>query len=310
MKFDFKKTVTGTLAISPSRTSQRSRTAPSTPKEGAGDEIIALSRGLTLLRRVAAADGPISNGELAELTGIPKPTVSRITATLVSAGFLFQLPDSERFVLTASVLELSNGFLRNFDIRARARPFLTELAERTSLSVHLAARDRLDMVVIETIRPRSAILVSRLEVGSRIDLARTAVGRAYLAALPDSERNALISGLQAALGNDWPHIHARLAASVDETRARGFAIATGAWCSEWNAIATPSIAAARRICARTNGWSSVRRRCCWNASSASSEKSAARRTGGSWIDGNRLSLVVRQAARVTHTRLSHTAATP
>ena len=231
MKFDFKKTVTGTLAISPSRTSQRSRTAPSTPKEGAGDEIIALSRGLTLLRRVAAADGPISNGELAELTGIPKPTVSRITATLVSAGFLFQLPDSERFVLTASVLELSNGFLRNFDIRARARPFLTELAERTSLSVHL------DMVVIETIRPRSAILVSRLEVGSRIDLARTAVGRAYLAALPDNERNALISGLQAALGNDWPHIHARLVASVDETRARGFAIATGEWYSELNAIA-------------------------------------------------------------------------
>ena len=38
-------------------------------------------------------------------------------------------------------------------------------------------RDRLDMVVIDAIRPRSAVLVSRLEVGSRIDLCRTAVGR-------------------------------------------------------------------------------------------------------------------------------------
>ena len=136
-------------------------TGPVREKEGTGEEVTALARGLTILRQVAAAHAPISNRELAELTGIPKPTVSRITATLVSAAFLFQLPDSERFVLTSSVLELSNGFLRNFDIRTRARPFLLELAERTSLSVHLAVRDRLDMVVIDAIKPRSAVLVSR-----------------------------------------------------------------------------------------------------------------------------------------------------
>ena len=172
-------------------------------KEGSGDEVIALARGLTVLRCVAVSDAPVSNRELAELTGIPKPTVSRITATLVGAGFLFQVPDSERFVLTAAVLELSNGFLRNFDIRARARPLLNALAERTSLSVHLATRDRLDMVAIDVIRPRTAVLVSRLEVGSRMDIARTAVGRAYLAVLTESERNALMAGLQAVSGDQW-----------------------------------------------------------------------------------------------------------
>jgi DNA-binding IclR family transcriptional regulator len=206
-------------------------------KEGSGDEVTALARGLTVLRRIAGADAPVSNRELAELTGIPKPTVSRITATLVNAGFLFQLPDSERFVLTASVLELSNGFLRNFDIRLRSRPFLIELAERTSLSVHLAVRDRLDMVVIDAIRPRSAILVSRLEVGSRMDLTRTAVGRAYLAALEPADRDALLAGLQAASGDDWPHTHARVVKGLEETRANGFAIATGEWHEGLNAIA-------------------------------------------------------------------------
>ncbi|MGE8577931.1 MAG: helix-turn-helix domain-containing protein, partial [Burkholderia contaminans] len=65
-------------------------------RESSPDEITALARGLAVLRRIAAADAPVSNRELTELTGIPKPTVSRITATLVSAGFLFQLPDSER----------------------------------------------------------------------------------------------------------------------------------------------------------------------------------------------------------------------
>jgi DNA-binding IclR family transcriptional regulator len=206
-------------------------------KDGSADEVTALARGLTVLRRIAAADAPVSNRELTELTGIPKPTVSRITATLVSAGFLFRLPDSERFVLTASVLELSNGFLRNFDIRARSRPFLIELAERTSLSVHLAVRDRLDMVVIDVIRPRSAMLVSRLEVGSRMDLTRTAVGRAYLAALAEPDRRALLAGLQAAAGDDWPHINTHLAGALDEANANGFAIATGEWHEGLNAIA-------------------------------------------------------------------------
>jgi len=206
-------------------------------KDGSGDEVTALARGLTVLRRIAAADAPLSNRELTELTGIPKPTVSRITATLVSAGFLFRLPDSERFVLTSSVLELSNGFLRNFDIRARARPFLIELAERTSLSVHLAVRDRLDMVVIDAIKPRSAVLVSRLEVGSRMDLSRTAVGRAYLAALADTDRQNLLMGLQAAAGDEWGHIGNRLQAALQETAEQGFAIATGEWHEGLNAIA-------------------------------------------------------------------------
>jgi IclR family transcriptional regulator, positive regulator for flagellar biogenesis len=210
-----------------------------TPKESpsSGEEIIALARGLTVLRRVAAAGAPVSNRELAELTGIPKPTVSRITATLVSAGFLLQLPDSERFVLTAAVLELSNGFLRNFDIRARARPFLVELAERTSLSVHLAARDRLDMVVLDAVKPCSAVLVSRLEIGSRMDLTRTAVGHAYLAALAAPERAEMMAGLQVAHGDGWAHIHARLKSALAETEANGFAIAMGEWYEGLNAIA-------------------------------------------------------------------------
>jgi IclR family transcriptional regulator, positive regulator for flagellar biogenesis len=211
---------------------------PSREKEGAGEEVTALARGLTVLRQIAAAQAPLSNRELTEQTGIPKPTVSRITATLVSVGFLFQLPDSERFVLTSSVLELSNGFLRNFDIRARARPYLLELAERTSLSVHLAVRDRLDMVVIDAIKPRSAVLVSRLDIGSRMDLARTAVGRAYLCALDASERRQLLASLQAAAGDDWAPLGSRLDAAMRETGELGYAIAIGEWYEGLNAIAT------------------------------------------------------------------------
>nr|WP_244813849.1 IclR family transcriptional regulator [Caballeronia sp. Lep1P3] len=206
-------------------------------KEKEGDEVTALARGLDVLRRIAAADAPVSNRELTDWTGIPKPTVSRITATLVGAGLLLRLPDSERFVLTASVLELSNGFLRNFDIRARARPFLIALAEQTGLSVHLAVRDRLEMVVIDAIRPRSAVLVSRMEVGGRMDLSRTAIGRAYLSVLSEADRQALIGSLQTATGDDWPAIAGGLQRSLDDARRQGFAISLGEWHNGLNAVA-------------------------------------------------------------------------
>lgn len=215
-----------------SRPSGREKT-----REKDGEEVTALARGLDVLRRIAAADAPVSNRELTEWTGIPKPTVSRITATLVNAGLLFRLPDSERFVLTASVLELSNGFLRNFDIRARARPFLITLAEHTSLSVHLGVRDRLEMVVIDAIRPRTAVLVSRLEVGGRMDLARTSIGRAYLSVLSPADRQALLASLQTASGDDWPAVHSGLQSGLDEARQLGFAISTGEWHHGLNAVA-------------------------------------------------------------------------
>jgi DNA-binding IclR family transcriptional regulator len=206
-------------------------------REKDGEEVTALARGLDVLRRIAAADAPVSNRELTDWTGIPKPTISRITATLVGAGLLHRLPDSERFVLTASVLELSNGFLRNFDIRARARPFLIRLAERTGLSVHLAVRDRLEMVVIDAIRPRSAVLVSRLEVGGRMDLSRTAVGRAYLAVLSEADRRALIGSLQTASGDDWPAIAGGLQRGIDDALRLGFATSLGEWHHGLNAVA-------------------------------------------------------------------------
>jgi hypothetical protein len=74
--------------------SSRTATAPAKEKDGSGDEVTALARGLTVLRAIAAADAPLSNRELTELTGIPKPTVSRITLAQVSCSACLTASDS------------------------------------------------------------------------------------------------------------------------------------------------------------------------------------------------------------------------
>ncbi|MCJ0763675.1 IclR family transcriptional regulator [Variovorax terrae] len=200
------------------------------------DEVSALARGLAVLRVVSQASKPLSNRELAEATGIPKATVSRLAATLVGAGYLRQLADSERFSLSATLLELSNAYLRNFDLRSHARPHLAELAEQAGAAVHLGVRDGLDIVLIDHIRPRSAVILSNLDVGSRMAIATSASGRAYLASADEPERQALLDSIRAASGSGWRALKPQLEAALQEHARLGYCASFGEWHHDIHAL--------------------------------------------------------------------------
>src|ERR1041384_854808 len=50
--------------------------------------VTALARGLEVLRAFTPAEGLLGNGEIAERTRLPKPTVSRLTYTITKLGYL------------------------------------------------------------------------------------------------------------------------------------------------------------------------------------------------------------------------------
>lgn len=207
---------------------------PTQPK----DEVSALARGLAVLRVVSQASAPLSNRELAGATGIPKATVSRIAATLVGAGYLRQSADSERFSLGAELLNLSNAYLRNFDLRSHARLYLAELAEFAGAAVHLGVRDGLEIVLIDSIRPHSAVILSRLDVGMRMDMATSAAGRAYLAALEGPPREALLDDIRRNAGADWSSVSTRLDAAMQEYAQKGYCSSFGDWHRDIHALGT------------------------------------------------------------------------
>jgi DNA-binding IclR family transcriptional regulator len=196
---------------------------------GGKEEVSALARGLALLKVIGMAAAPIGNRELADTTGIPKATVSRLTATLVSAGYLRQSPDSERFSLGPALLDMSSRYLRHFDLRSVARPFLGELSESAGVSVHLAVRDELDMLVIDSLRPRSVVISSRIDVGTRMAMATSASGRAYLAALPGAEQAVMLEQIRLESGENWGAIEPRLMASLEACARDGYCGSFGDW---------------------------------------------------------------------------------
>lgn len=203
------------------------------------DRVSALARGVTILRCIAAAGAPITYRQLAEQTLIPRATVFRLTATLIAMGLVAPASGTERLRLGPGVLPLSAAYLRGLDVRAEARPFLAEFAETVGAAVHIGVRDRLDMVIIDAIRPDVPFTMIRIEIGARLGLASSALGRAYLAALPPAEQTSLLQTLALSLGDGWPQMRGRLAAALAEDAEQGFSLSIKDWHPDVNAVAVP-----------------------------------------------------------------------
>src|SRR3546814_12172892 len=82
-----------------------------------------------------------------------------------------------KYMLASGVLGLGYSMLANLDVRNLARPAMQELAEYSRVSVAIGVRDRLGMISVETCRS-SARVTLRLDVGSRIPIATTSMGKA------------------------------------------------------------------------------------------------------------------------------------
>jgi len=196
----------------------------------------ALDRGLALLQCFGDGHPVLGPTELARLTGIPRPSVTRLAASLVAHRWLRPEPGGDRYMLGAGVVALAQVFLSGLDVRAAARGPMQALAERTGGSVYLAVRDGLDMVLVEACRSRSTMLTARLDVGSRVPLPNSALGRAYLGALDAVSRGQLIESLRLARGSDWQALEPGLQLALAERERSGVCLSVGEFHREINSV--------------------------------------------------------------------------
>jgi DNA-binding IclR family transcriptional regulator len=215
---------------------------PGRGEESERQSVRALVRGLEVLRCFKPGDRYLGNQEIAARTGLPKPTVSRLTHTLTSLGYLNYTEKFGKYYLGTAVLGLGYTMLANMDVRTVARPFMVELAEYAQASVALGVQDRLNMLYVETSRSSATVTVT-LDVGSQIPIATTSMGRALLCGLPEQERAALLEQIQQRSGADWPKIKAGIDQARQDYQERGFCFSLGEWRKDVHAVATPFIPA-------------------------------------------------------------------
>lgn len=192
-----------------------------------------LARGLSVLKAFGPDNRPIGNAEIAARVDLPKATVSRLTFTLTELGYLNHDEETGRYSLGPAVLTLGYDVMAQMEIRDIARPYMQELAEYADASVYLGTLSGSEVIYVEACRTPASMAI-RLGVGSRIPLLTTGMGRAFLAAMPEAEREAHLKKLASDYGDDWPEVEAKARAAVDYANERGFALSGGNWIAEAN----------------------------------------------------------------------------
>lgn len=190
--------------------------------------VVALSRGLEVLRAFRPNDGLLGNQEIAARTNLPKPTVSRLTYTLTKLGYLTPVPRFEKYQLAPSAMALGYAALANLGVRHLSESYRDELMRDTGGAVAVGGRDRLSMIYFGQSRSQAGVGV-QLDVGSRIPIATTAMGRAYLWALPQGERATLMRDLRDHYGSRWSRMRDGIERAGEMIAEHGFAISVGEW---------------------------------------------------------------------------------
>lgn len=201
--------------------------------------VSSLARGMSILRAFRAEDRVLGTQALADRTGLHKTTVSRLVGTLTKLGYLRYMPEYGKYAVSNQVLTLGYAVMGRFGFGEMVRSRMEDIAGQGDCVVALSVRDRLDMMFVELIRQPTANSLS-LNVGSRIPMAESAPGRAYLFAIGDDEREKVMEELAAYHGDDWEKgKKAGLLAALDRMKQQGHSDSFGEWRSEHNAIGIP-----------------------------------------------------------------------
>jgi DNA-binding IclR family transcriptional regulator len=197
--------------------------------------VVALARGLEVLACFRSGTR-LGNQELARRCNLPKSTVSRLTATLTRLGYLIQSEDGGKYRLGTATLSLGSAMLSKLDVRQAARPAMEELAALGNVEVALGTRDRLSMIYIEACRS-SRPPANILDVGSRIPVATTAMGRAWLAAIGDEGRAEFLERVSKRHAGSWPETRRGIQRAIHEHSTLGVTCSFGEWQQDVNGIA-------------------------------------------------------------------------
>jgi DNA-binding IclR family transcriptional regulator len=196
-----------------------------------------LARGLEVLRCFTPLEPMLGNKEISVRTGLPKPTVSRLTYTLTKLGYLRHNMRMGKYQLGSAVLSIGYPLLASMSIRQIARPFMKELADYASGSVNMGIRDRLSMVYVEACR--SGNLTTLPDIGTSIPIAQSVIGRAFLYACTPPEREAVLNQMKVKEPETLRKYKAQIDKSLQDIRGRGYCVSTGELRREVHAVGVP-----------------------------------------------------------------------
>ena len=186
--------------------------------------VLSAGKALAIVEVMLQASGPLSAREIGERSGVNRTTAHRLLNTLMLHGWVERHEEggyrlSVRFLALAHVSSQVRGL---FD---EIRPALVPLSELSRETVHVGVLDGFDVVHVDKIESLEHVGVSS-RIGARGVAHRTSLGKALLAASPDSFIEAYIE--QGASRDDLFRVHPgevpAIWEDVNQSRERGFSL--------------------------------------------------------------------------------------
>jgi DNA-binding IclR family transcriptional regulator len=196
--------------------------ADATPR--ARGPIQSVARALDLLHVIARSPQPIVLAELASVTGLGRSTAWRLLATMEARGLIDRDVASGGYAMGPGALVLAAGAGERA-ILQRARPALDRLARETGETASLAMPRRFGLYYVEQVDPPTRVAANWR--GIELALHASSSGKAFLAHLPSSEREALLARPLHRYTEATITDRRSLGAELDATIRRGFATCAG-----------------------------------------------------------------------------------
>jgi DNA-binding IclR family transcriptional regulator len=181
-----------------------------------------LDRGIAILRAFKPGLSELGNAEIAERTGLPKATVSRLTQTLVSGGLLQRDAAQRVYRLAPAVLSFAHAMRLSSPILSVIAPLMRAEATRRHVNVGLAAADDDMMVYLESFRYSPRASFRTVVSGQRVPMELTSLGRAYLWAIPREVRESELAAIARRRPKGWRHFRHEIERSFAELAELGY----------------------------------------------------------------------------------------
>ena len=184
----------------------------------------ALERGLAVLELVAKSRNGLTFSQVSQCVNFPKSSIHCLLVTLERLGYLQRLESSGRFVAGVNLVRIATLASHAIGLRPKAGPLLTELEQRTGLTVHMAVLESHEALLIAKVEPSGTRPVATW-VGKRIDYHCTSLGKALIAWMSEEEIRSLVRE-RAMLRHNENTIStlARLKENLMATRSAGYAV--------------------------------------------------------------------------------------
>lgn len=189
--------------------------------------IASIERAVDVLQVFTDSEAPtLGVTEIAKRLDLSKAVVHRILTSLRTKDLIEVDPDTRRYSLGPAALVLGLAYLRNIDVRDRARATMRDLVDQIGETATLSIRRGDARVYVDQITPAREVIMT-VQLGHPYPLHAGASSKAFLAHLSDMELDAYLSRRLQRLTDNTVTDPDALRAELTQIRDRGYSVSYG-----------------------------------------------------------------------------------